>query len=125
MCRDTRDVKAHANCHTELQIEHCFFNASAVFHSAQVGDLRPYLMGFFDTTVGGKKEAASYTEIASSLAVDSPGEILFATDIVEEAQAAQAAGWRSVLVARPGNKELPADHGFPVIASMDELLDAY
>jgi methylthioribulose 1-phosphate dehydratase / enolase-phosphatase E1 len=91
----------------------------------QVGDLRPYLMGFFDTTVGGKKEAASYKDIASSLAVDSPDEILFATDIVEEAQAAKAAGWRSVLMTRPGNKELPAEHGFPVIDSMDKLLDAY
>ena len=91
----------------------------------QVGDLRPYLMGFFDTAVGPKKEVASYTDIAASLAVDSAADILFATDVVEEAQAAKAAGWASVLVSRPGNKELPADHGFAVIDSMDKLLDAY
>lgn len=90
-----------------------------------MGDLRPYLMGFFDTNSGSKREAASYTEIAASLAVDSAEEILFATDIVEEAQAAKAAGWECVLVNRPGNKALPSDHGFPVIDSMDKLLDAY
>lgn len=82
-------------------------------------------MGFFDTTVGAKREAGSYTEIASSLAVDSADEILFATDIVEEAQAAKAAGWQCVLVTRAGNKALPSDHGFPVIDSMDKLLETY
>jgi hypothetical protein len=41
-------------------------------------------------------------------------------------QAAKAAGWRAVLVVRPGNKPLPPaeEHGFPVISSMAELLDA-
>ena len=87
--------------------------------------MRPYLMGFFDTTVGGKKEAASYTEITTSLAVDSAADILFATDIVDEAQAAKAAGWNCAIVSRPGNKELPPDHGFPVIETMDKLLDVY
>lgn len=29
-------------------------------HGAQVGDLRPYLCGFFDTTSGPKGESSSY-----------------------------------------------------------------
>lgn len=91
-------------------------------HPPQVGDLRPYLCGFFDTTSGAKTEAGSYSNIALSLGVDSPSDILFATDVLAEAQAAAAAGWRAVLVERPGNKALPAGHGFRVISSMQELL---
>ncbi len=67
-------------------------------------------------------EAASYREIALCLGVDHPSDILFATDALVEAQAAAAAGWRAVLVERPGNKPLPAGHGFRVIGSMQELL---
>lgn len=49
-------------------------------------------------------------------------QVLFATDMLAEAQAAQAAGWQAVLVARPGNKPLPENHGFRVVESMQELL---
>ena len=67
-------------------------------------------------------EAGSYTNIALSLGVDAPGEVLFATDNIDEAKAAAAAGWRAVLVDRPGNKPLPAGHGFRVVTSMESLL---
>lgn len=67
-------------------------------------------------------EAASYKEIALSLGVDSASEVLFATDNILEAQAAQQAGWRVALTVRPGNKPLPRDHAFRVIQSMHELL---
>ncbi|KAG2493717.1 hypothetical protein HYH03_008230 [Edaphochlamys debaryana] len=92
------------------------------FAHSQVGDLRPYLCGFFDTSSGPKTERASYANIALALGVDSPAEVLFATDALAEAQAAAAAGWRAVLVERPGNKALPEGHGFRVIKSMGELL---
>lgn len=49
-------------------------------------------------------------------------QILFATDVLVEAQAAHAAGWQAVLVSRPGNKLLPEGHGFPVIDNMAQLL---
>lgn len=88
----------------------------------QVGDVRPYLMGFFDTTSGPKREAQSYVNITQSLAVDAPEEIVFATDVVEEAVAAKEAGWRCVLVRRQGNPALPDLPGFPVIDTMDHLL---
>lgn len=68
--------------------------------------------------------AQSYKNIAATLGVDSPSQILFATDVVAEAQAAQEAGWRAVLVLRPGNKPLPEGHGFPLVQTMDELLGA-
>lgn len=90
-----------------------------------VGDLRPYLQGFFDTTSGPKVEAGSYRNIAASLGVDSPSELLFATDNLAEAQAAAAAGWQVVVADRPGNKALPAGHGFPVAASAQHFLAAF
>ncbi|GLI61323.1 hypothetical protein VaNZ11_003680, partial [Volvox africanus] len=92
------------------------------FGYSQVGDLRPYLCGFFDTTSGAKIESNSYSNIALSLGTDSPDDILFATDSLAEAQAATGAGWRAVLVQRPGNKALPEGHGFRLISSMQELL---
>jgi methylthioribulose 1-phosphate dehydratase/enolase-phosphatase E1 len=90
----------------------------------QVGDLRPYLSGFFDTTSGPKSEARSYREIAAALGVDpSEEEVVFATDVAAEAVAAAEAGWRPVLVVREGNKPLPDGHGFRVITSVQQLLE--
>ena len=70
-------------------------------------------------------EAGSYRNIAASLGVDSPSELLFATDNLAEAQAAAAAGWQVVVADRPGNKALPAGHGFPVAASAQHFLAAF
>lgn len=67
-------------------------------------------------------EAPAYHNIALCLGVDSPSEVLFATDNIDEARAAAKAGWRAVLAERPGNKPLPAQPGFRVVASMTELL---
>ncbi|KIZ00060.1 enolase-phosphatase E1 [Monoraphidium neglectum] len=94
------------------------------FGHTQVGDLRPYLSGFFDTTSGPKSEARSYREIAAALGVDpSEEEVVFATDVAAEAVAAAEAGWRPVLVVREGNKPLPDGHGFRVITSVQQLLE--
>jgi methylthioribulose 1-phosphate dehydratase/enolase-phosphatase E1 len=95
------------------------------FEHSQAGDLRPFLCGFFDTTSGVKTEAASYTNIQLSLGVEDADQVLFATDVLAEAQAAAAAGWRAVLVSRPGNKELPEQPGFRVIESMQQLLTPF
>lgn len=39
-----------------------------------------------------KKETRSYVEISQSLGVDKPSDILFVTDVFQEATAAKAAG---------------------------------
>ena len=39
-----------------------------------------------------KREIRSYVEISESLGVDTPSEILFITDVYQEAVAAKAAG---------------------------------
>lgn len=38
-----------------------------LFGHSEVGDLRRYLSCYFDTTVGGKRQVESYTDIALSL----------------------------------------------------------
>ena len=70
-------------------------------------------------------EAASYENIALSLGVDSPAQVLFATDNLAEAEAAAVAGWAVVLADRPGNKQLPDGLQFPVISSMQDALRHY
>ena len=63
-----------------------------LFQYSVNGDITPYISCYFDTKVGGKREATSYSEIVLSLGVEKPSDILFVTDIIEEAQAAQQAG---------------------------------
>lgn len=92
-----------------------------LFRYTNHGDLRPMLSAYFDTTIGHKRQEQSYREIALTLGVDHPSDILFVTDVFEEAQAAQAAGLRAVISVREGNAELPAKHGFTEITSFAQL----
>ncbi|XP_027355115.1 probable bifunctional methylthioribulose-1-phosphate dehydratase/enolase-phosphatase E1 isoform X1 [Abrus precatorius] len=85
------------------------------------GDLRKYLSGFFDTTVGNKRETHSYAEISASLGVDKPSDLLFVTDVYQEATAAKAAGLEVIISVRPGNAPLPGNHGFKTISSFCEI----
>ncbi|KAL8167307.1 hypothetical protein V2J09_008806 [Rumex salicifolius] len=92
-----------------------------IFGNTNFGDLRKYLCGFFDTKVGNKRETQSYVEIAESVGVDSPSEILFVTDVYQEATAAKAAGLDVVLLIRPGNVPLPENHGFKTVTSFSQI----
>ncbi|KAJ0101931.1 hypothetical protein Patl1_04687 [Pistacia atlantica] len=92
-----------------------------IFGNSNHGDLRKYLSGFFDTAVGNKRETRSYIEITDSVGVDKPSEILFVTDVYQEAKAAKAAGLDVVISVRPGNGPLPENHGFKTITSFAEI----
>lgn len=92
-----------------------------LFGNTNHGDLRKYLSGYFDTTVGGKKEMRSYTEIFESVGVDDSSEILFVSDVYQEAVAAKAAGWEVIISVRPGNAPLPENHGFKTVHSFSEI----
>ena len=81
-----------------------------LFGHTTVGDLKPYLQGYFDTTSGTKVEAASYENIALSLGAEDGKDILFATDNGLEAVAADKAGWSVVLLDRPGNSDIDPAH---------------
>ncbi|KAK9907193.1 hypothetical protein M0R45_002195 [Rubus argutus] len=92
-----------------------------LFGYSNYGDLRKYLSGFFDTTVGNKRETRSYAEIAESVGVDRPSEVLFVTDVFQEAVAAKAAGLEVIVSIRPGNGPLPDNHGFKTINTFLEI----
>ncbi|TKY66509.1 bifunctional methylthioribulose-1-phosphate dehydratase/enolase-phosphatase E1 1 [Spatholobus suberectus] len=83
-----------------------------IFGHTKHGDLRKYLSGFFDTTVESKRETHSYVEISESLGVDRPSDILFVTDVYQEATAAKTAGLEVIISVRPGNAPLPENQGF-------------
>lgn len=93
----------------------------ALFQYSDKGDLREYLSVYFDTKVGHKRETRSYEEMLQSLGVDSGKDVLFVTDIIEEADAATKAGVDAVLSVRPGNMPLPASHPYCTIRSFSEL----
>ncbi|KAL0682189.1 hypothetical protein Bca4012_049036 [Brassica carinata] len=92
-----------------------------LFGNTTYGDLRKYLSGFFDTTIGNKKESKSYKEITETLGVDDPSEILFVTDVYQEATAAKAAGLEAIISIRPGNASLPENHGFKTVTSFSQI----
>lgn len=73
-----------------------------IFGYSIAGDLTPFFSGYFDTRVGGKREAGSYRNILDGLGVE-PATVLFLSDVEEELVAAEAAGLQTCLVARQDN----------------------
>ena len=86
-------------------------------HSA-AGDLTPLFDGFFDTRVGAKREAASYTVIATASGMP-PAAVLFLSDVAAELDAAHAAGMRVCQLVRPQDGTVAAGH--PVAGDFDEV----
>ena len=80
-----------------------------LFAHSNEGDLTSVFSGYFDTTVGHKREPASYRAIAAAIGL-SPGEILFLSDIQEELDAARAAGMQTVWMVREGELDPDAEH---------------
>jgi enolase-phosphatase E1 len=86
-------------------------------HTAH-GDLTPLIAGYFDTTTGPKKEAATYGRIAAAIG-RVPADVRFVSDVGAEVDAARAAGLRTALCVREGAPAPPGGHR--VIRSFDEL----
>lgn len=61
------------------------------FRYSEADDLTPLFAGYFDTETGPKREADSYRRIAEVIG-EQPRHLLFLSDIVEELDAAEAAG---------------------------------
>lgn len=74
-----------------------------IFGCSEAGDLTPLFSDYFDTTSGGKREAESYARIAAAIGRPA-GEILFLSDVVQELDAAQAAGMATCGLARDGGE---------------------
>jgi enolase-phosphatase E1 len=89
------------------------------FAHCDAGDLTPLFSGYFDTETGPKREAESYRRIAAAIGSDA-GQILFLSDIVEELDAARAAGMRTTLLAR-APATCPAHGAHPCVGDFSAI----
>ena len=92
-------------------------------HSA-AGDLGGLFGGWFDTEIGGKREADSYRRIAAETGHE-PAHVLFLSDVVEELDAAREAGMQTVLLDRREDYAQPrtgdATHGHRRVESFADI----
>ncbi len=80
-----------------------------IFGHTEYGDLTPLFSGYFDTRIGGKREAASYRAILAQIGL--PGDaVLFLSDIGEELDAARAAGMVTCQLLRDDKAVASAAH---------------
>ena len=91
-----------------------------LFENTIAGDLSQFLSGYFDTTTGPKREAASYRHIAAALD-QKTHEMLFVSDVPAELDAARAAGMRTALCVRGPARPDDSATDHPRIHSFAEL----
>jgi len=89
-----------------------------LFAHTEYDDLTPLFSGYFDTHIGGKKEAQSYDNIAAQLALPAK-HLLFLSDIKEELDAAKAAGFQTIWLTRDSIPDPRAEH--QQVSSFDEI----
>jgi enolase-phosphatase E1 len=89
-----------------------------LFGHTDSGDLTPLFSGYFDTTIGGKKEANSYRKIAEEIGF-AANNILFLSDIKEELDAAKTAGFQTIWLTRDQEPDAHAEH--PQVGSFDDI----
>lgn len=76
------------------------------FGHSEFGDLTSIFKGYFDTTIGAKREQNSYQTIADTIGV-TPEHILFLSDVKEELDAAKQIGMNTYWLIREG--KIPED----------------
>jgi enolase-phosphatase E1 len=89
-----------------------------LFGHTERGDLRPLFSGYFDTTVGAKRDPTAYRRIAETIGF-APAEILFLSDVVEELDAARAAGMPTYWLVRAPDTTIRDGHR--VARDFDEI----
>ena len=83
-----------------------------LFRHSVDGDLEALFSGFFDTGIGGKRQATSYQAMARAIGLPA-GEILFLSDVEAELAAAASAGLRTCHVVRAEDGTVASDgHGW-------------
>ena len=70
-----------------------------IFGYSDFGDLTPLFSGYFDTTMGNKRDVDAYVKIAGQIGLPE-GDILFLSDTVEELDAAFTAGMQTLQLIR-------------------------
>lgn len=93
-----RGMRLYVYSSGSVRAQQLFFRYSAA------GDLTALFSGYFDTTTGPKRDADSYRAISAATRA-APAQTLFLSDIVEELDAARAAGMRTCWLQRP--QDLP------------------
>ncbi|PWC10003.1 acireductone synthase [Brenneria roseae subsp. americana] len=88
-----------------------------LFGYSEAGDLRPLFQDYFDTRVGAKRETASYRAIAQSIGLPAE-QLLFLSDVHQELDAAQAAGWHTCQLIRRDADDLSRH---PQVARFDQI----
>jgi enolase-phosphatase E1 len=95
-----------------------------LFGHTTEGNLTAALSGYFDTEMGGKRDAESYGRIASAIDADA-SDIIFLSDIVEELDAAREAGMDTALLDRLNDYPKPrldeATHGHLRVESFRDI----
>jgi enolase-phosphatase E1 len=91
-----------------------------LFANSAEGDLSGLFSGNFDTTVGPKREAASYRTIAYLMDL-APGDVVFLSDVDAELDAARTAGMQTVRLLRPADTPAGAITEHHSAVSFDEL----
>ncbi|RDS83850.1 acireductone synthase [Dyella monticola] len=89
------------------------------FRYSEAGDLTPMFAGYFDTQTGPKREPASYERIVDAIG-ERPEHVLFLSDVVEELDAARAAGLHTGWLLRPP-LDVPAQPRHPAYTSFDAI----
>lgn len=89
------------------------------FRYSEAGDLTPLFAGYFDTETGPKRETESYRRIADAID-EQPRHLLFLSDIVEELDAAKAAGFHTGWLIRE-QQSVPDAPRHPVYADFDAI----
>ncbi|HZX69416.1 MAG TPA: acireductone synthase [Rhodanobacter sp.] len=89
------------------------------FRYSEAGDLTPLFAGYFDTETGPKRETGSYRRIADAIG-EQPRHLLFLSDIVEELDAAKAAGFHTGWLIREP-QPLPAAPRHAVYRDFDTV----
>jgi len=89
-----------------------------LFGHTDSGDLTPLFSGYFDTMIGGKKEADSYRKIAVEIGYPAHN-ILFLSDIKEELDAAKHVGYQAFWLTRDQVPNIHAEH--LQVSSFDDI----
>jgi enolase-phosphatase E1 len=70
-----------------------------LFGHSDAGDLRPLFSGYFDTTLGMKRNSSSYQKISAEIGLQAD-QVLFLSDSIEELDAASEAGMHTAWLVR-------------------------
>jgi enolase-phosphatase E1 len=89
------------------------------FRYSEAGDLSALFAGYFDTETGPKRETESYLRIVEAIG-ERPEHVLFLSDVVEELDAARAAGLKTAWLLRPP-LDIPTQPRHPAYASFDAI----